>query len=203
MGFPRRHSREGGNPFLTLEQALIWVPSPAGPALRRRSPAFGLASAAGFGMIEKFAASCGEKAGRRYEIQSEVRHRVLDLAPPELKKLTGKLENFHELDFAGFREQVKKPSTRRSPSRSAGTGRGTSPGRARRSAASQARSRRPSARSTPSSTNCSISRPMKSRCWRLPSPAEYQPPAAAAALYRTRLRYPRERRYAVTRNPVE
>jgi hypothetical protein len=37
-----------------------------------------------------------------------MRHRILDLAPPELKKLTGKIENFHELNFAGFREEVKK-----------------------------------------------------------------------------------------------
>ncbi len=35
MLFPReqgsgRHSREGGNPFIKLEQALIWVPASAG-----------------------------------------------------------------------------------------------------------------------------------------------------------------------------
>ena len=41
-------------------------------------------------------------------IQAETRHRILDLAPPELRKLTGKLENFHALDFVGFREEVKK-----------------------------------------------------------------------------------------------
>lgn len=58
--------------------------------------------------LEVLAQICTQAAHERYEIQAAVRHRVLDLAPPELKKLTGKLENFHELDFAGFREQVKK-----------------------------------------------------------------------------------------------
>ena len=38
MGFPRRHSREGGNLFLTLEQALIW-----GPCKRGKSPGDGSA----------------------------------------------------------------------------------------------------------------------------------------------------------------
>ncbi|MGO9475277.1 MAG: Eco57I restriction-modification methylase domain-containing protein, partial [Rhodomicrobium sp.] len=47
-------------------------------------------------------------ARKRFEIQADVRHRILDLAPPELRKLTGKLENFHALDFTGFREEVKK-----------------------------------------------------------------------------------------------
>jgi len=32
---PQRHSRAGGNPFIKLEQALIWVPACAG---RRRTP---------------------------------------------------------------------------------------------------------------------------------------------------------------------
>jgi hypothetical protein len=31
---PQRHSREGGNPFIELEQALIWVPAFAGTTLR-------------------------------------------------------------------------------------------------------------------------------------------------------------------------
>ncbi len=30
MGFPQRHSREGGNPFLTLEQVLSLGPRPRG-----------------------------------------------------------------------------------------------------------------------------------------------------------------------------
>ena len=51
---------------------------------------------------------CTTAARQRLEIQAEIRHRILDLAPPELRKLTGKLENFHALDFVGFREEVKK-----------------------------------------------------------------------------------------------
>jgi len=35
-----RHSREGGNPFLKLEQALIWVPASAGTTLRTELQAF-------------------------------------------------------------------------------------------------------------------------------------------------------------------
>jgi hypothetical protein len=31
---PQRHSREGGNPFIKLEQAFIWVPACAGTTLR-------------------------------------------------------------------------------------------------------------------------------------------------------------------------
>ena len=58
--------------------------------------------------IVELGRKCFESAARRRQIQAEAQHRILDLAPPELKKLTGKLENFHELDFAGFREQVKK-----------------------------------------------------------------------------------------------
>ena len=58
--------------------------------------------------VVRLGTKCTEDAGRRHEIQSEVRHRILDLAPPELRKLTGKLENFHKLEFAAFREEVKK-----------------------------------------------------------------------------------------------
>jgi hypothetical protein len=31
---PQRHSRAGGNPFIKLEQAIIWVPASAGTTLR-------------------------------------------------------------------------------------------------------------------------------------------------------------------------
>ncbi len=37
-----------------------------------------------------------------------MRHRILDLAPPERRKLNGKLEDWPELDFAGFQAEVKK-----------------------------------------------------------------------------------------------
>jgi hypothetical protein len=50
---------------------------------------------------------CTKAARERYEIQSAVRRRILDLAPPERAKLTGKLEDWHELDFAAFRAAVK------------------------------------------------------------------------------------------------
>ena len=33
---PQRHSREGGNPFNKLEQALVWLPAFAGTTLRHR-----------------------------------------------------------------------------------------------------------------------------------------------------------------------
>ncbi|MHB8885911.1 MAG: Eco57I restriction-modification methylase domain-containing protein [Methylovirgula sp.] len=52
--------------------------------------------------------SCTEAARARFALQSAVRHRILDLAPPERKKLNGRLENWHDLSFAGFRDEVKK-----------------------------------------------------------------------------------------------
>lgn len=58
---------------------------------------------AGLGQI------CTNAARKRFAIQSAVRHRILDLASHASRhKLTGKLENWHELDFAAFREEVKK-----------------------------------------------------------------------------------------------
>ncbi len=47
-------------------------------------------------------------AQTRFEVQSAVRRRILDLAPPERAKLTGKLEDWHELDFSVFRSEVKR-----------------------------------------------------------------------------------------------
>ncbi|MGB8736253.1 MAG: N-6 DNA methylase [Rhodomicrobium sp.] len=58
--------------------------------------------------LDKIGLLCTVAAHKRFAIQAETRHRILDLAPPELRKLTGKLENFHALDFVGFREEVKK-----------------------------------------------------------------------------------------------
>jgi hypothetical protein len=46
-------------------------------------------------------------AQTRFEIQSAVRRRILDLAPRERARLTGKLEDWHELDFSAFRSEVK------------------------------------------------------------------------------------------------
>ena len=42
-----------------------------------------------------------------FHIQSAVRHRILDLSPPERKKLSRKLEDWWMLDFAQFRDEVK------------------------------------------------------------------------------------------------
>jgi hypothetical protein len=47
-------------------------------------------------------------AKTRLEIQSAVRRRILDLAPPERAKLNGKLEDWHELKFSAFRAEIKR-----------------------------------------------------------------------------------------------
>jgi hypothetical protein len=52
--------------------------------------------------------ACTKAARRRFEIESAVRRRILDLAPPERAKLTGKLEHWHDLEFAAFRAEVKR-----------------------------------------------------------------------------------------------
>ena len=70
------------------------LPYPSLPAQATRLAALGQA--------------CTEAARTRFAVQSAVRHRILDLAPTERRKLTGKLEKWHELDFAAFREEVKK-----------------------------------------------------------------------------------------------
>jgi hypothetical protein len=49
-----------------------------------------------------------DAARERFDIQSAVRCRILDLAPPERPKLTGKLNDWHALDFAAFRKEVKR-----------------------------------------------------------------------------------------------
>jgi hypothetical protein len=51
---------------------------------------------------------CTGAARQRFEIQSAVRRRILDLAPPERAKLTGKLRDWHGLDFAAFRAEAKR-----------------------------------------------------------------------------------------------
>jgi len=50
---------------------------------------------------------CTEAARQRSNILSAVRRRILDLAPAERRKLTGRLYDWHELDFATFRAAVK------------------------------------------------------------------------------------------------
>jgi hypothetical protein len=51
---------------------------------------------------------CSDAARQRFEIQSAVRRRILDLAPPARAKLTGKLHDWHELDFTAFRAEIKR-----------------------------------------------------------------------------------------------
>ncbi len=52
--------------------------------------------------------TCTDSAGARFEIQSTVCHRILDLAPPESKKLSRKLQDWWTLDFAAFRDEVRR-----------------------------------------------------------------------------------------------
>jgi hypothetical protein len=54
------------------------------------------------------AESCSTNAIKRLDIQSAVRRRILDLAPPHRRKLNGKLEAWQNLDFANFRSEIKK-----------------------------------------------------------------------------------------------
>ncbi len=63
----------------------------------------------------KISKSCAVLANRCLEIASTVRHRILDLAPPERQKLSRKLENWWTLDFVGFRDEVKRVFRTESP----------------------------------------------------------------------------------------
>jgi N-6 DNA Methylase/TaqI-like C-terminal specificity domain len=51
--------------------------------------------------------SCTDAATRRFEIQSAVRLRLLDIAPPERRRLSRKLEEWWTLGFTEFRAEVK------------------------------------------------------------------------------------------------
>jgi hypothetical protein len=57
-------------------------------------------------------AALGDKASvsavARWTAESETADRILDLAPPERRKLNRKLERWWELDFAAFRAEVKR-----------------------------------------------------------------------------------------------
>lgn len=52
--------------------------------------------------------ACTGAARQRFTIQSAVRRRILDLAPADRRKLNGKLEAWHGLDFTTFRAEIKK-----------------------------------------------------------------------------------------------
>ena len=58
--------------------------------------------------IVKLSDRCALAAMRRFEIQTAVRHRIFDLAPPDQKKLSRKLEEWHDLDFASLRAEVER-----------------------------------------------------------------------------------------------
>lgn len=58
--------------------------------------------------LEDFGASCSQNSSRQFEIRTAVRHRILDLAPPERKKLSRKLEDWWAHDFNAFRGEVKR-----------------------------------------------------------------------------------------------
>jgi hypothetical protein len=58
--------------------------------------------------LAQLATKCTGRAGQRLSIESSVRHRILDLAPPERKRLSTRLENWWKLDFKRFRAEVKR-----------------------------------------------------------------------------------------------
>lgn len=86
----------GGQWRLELrEQYVSQFPIPSVPAPQRKR-------------LASLGQTCSAAATQRFEIQSAVRRRILDLAPPERAKLNGKLNDWHELDFASFRAEIKK-----------------------------------------------------------------------------------------------
>jgi hypothetical protein len=58
--------------------------------------------------IARHSDKCTLAATRRFESLLAVRHRILDLAAGEHRKLSRKLEEWHDLDFAEFRAEVER-----------------------------------------------------------------------------------------------
>lgn len=58
--------------------------------------------------VVKLSETCSNVGRQRHEIQSAFRHRILDLAPPDRAKLSRKLAEWWKLDFAAFRDEVKR-----------------------------------------------------------------------------------------------
>ena len=58
--------------------------------------------------LSTLAQTCTGAARERHEIQSAVRRRLLDLAPPERAKLNNKLHEWHDLDFTALRAEIKR-----------------------------------------------------------------------------------------------
>ncbi len=60
------------------------------------------------GQLQNFAELATSNARKRLDLHSTVTHRILDLAPLEREKLSRKLEDWWTLDFAEFRDEVKR-----------------------------------------------------------------------------------------------
>lgn len=58
--------------------------------------------------LVKLGETCTNASVSSLGLQSAVRHRILDLAPPERAKLSRKLEEWWTLDFAAFRDEVRR-----------------------------------------------------------------------------------------------
>lgn len=59
--------------------------------------------------LSKLALQCHSNAALRYNIQSAVRQRILDLCPPGRgPNLSNKLKEWWTLDFPAFRAEIKK-----------------------------------------------------------------------------------------------
>jgi hypothetical protein len=58
--------------------------------------------------LAALAQTCTGAARARYDVQSQVRRRLLDLAPPERARLNTRLNDWHDLDFAALRAEIKK-----------------------------------------------------------------------------------------------
>jgi hypothetical protein len=58
--------------------------------------------------LSKFASKCSDFAAQRQEVQTTVRHRLLDFTTTHAIKFSRKLENWWTLDFAEFRDEVKR-----------------------------------------------------------------------------------------------
>jgi len=57
--------------------------------------------------LTTLAQTCTDAARARLDIESAVRRRLLDLAPPG-RKLNTRLHDWHELDFPAFRVEIKR-----------------------------------------------------------------------------------------------
>jgi hypothetical protein len=66
------------------------------------------ASAASRQSLIELARACGAASRERFDIQSAVRRRILDLASVEGVVLTGRLAKWHELGFKDFRTEVRR-----------------------------------------------------------------------------------------------